>query len=305
MRIAVDVDDVVLDMVPEWCKLYNEEYSDNLSPTDIRSWDMTRYVVKQCGNDIYKYIKNPNLYDFVVPVSGALTSTKFLQEIGHELIYITIDHNEGKLNSLKKFGFVDEKGNNYVVARDKNLIGADILIDDSPDNIANFRSKAILFTRPWNESFDISDKPNVVRCHGWTEAVSLIAKMAYVTRVEGIGKEVPTVVNKNGGKQSALNYRFDLFDPLVIFNVSEILYEGAEKYGEWNWRRISVEENVNHALSHVFAYMAGDEQDDHIGHAICRLMFAQSLLLTPGEDPRMTPKEPETIEDEDVVMGTF
>lgn len=108
--------------------------------------------------------------------------------------------------------------------------------------------------------------------------------------IDGMGQDVPTVVNENGGKQSLLGYRFDLMDPLPMFKLAQILSEGGEKYGEWNWRRLSVNDNLNHALSHIYAYLAGDTQDDHIGHALCRLHFALSLILTPQPVDRMKPE---------------
>lgn len=77
-----------------------------------------------------------------------------------------------------------------------------------------------------------------------------------------------------GGLQSLLNLRFDLLDTKAIFQLAGILDYGAKKYGENNWRKISVESHLNHALVHIFAYLQHDTQDDHLGHAFCRLMFA-------------------------------
>jgi len=92
--------------------------------------------------------------------------------------------------------------------------------------------------------------------------------------VMGVGKDAPIITNKSGGKQSAVNYRFDLIDTDAIFELTKILSEGANKYGEWNWKKINRQDHINHALIHLYAYMAGDTQDDHLGHAFCRIMFA-------------------------------
>lgn len=107
--------------------------------------------------------------------------------------------------------------------------------------------------------------------------------------IDGVGPDAPIIVNQYGGKQSRLDYRFDLIDPLTVFALAKVCSQGAAKYGEWNWRRIPVEDNLNHALSHIFAYLAGDVQDEHLEHAFCRLMFALSLHLTPEESERMKP----------------
>jgi 5'(3')-deoxyribonucleotidase len=111
--------------------------------------------------------------------------------------------------------------------------------------------------------------------------------------IPGIGPDAPATINAQGGRQSALPYRFDLVDPTVMFVLAEILAGGAAKYGKWNWRRIGVNDNLNHALSHIYAYLAGDRQDDHLGHAFCRLHFAKSLESNPDPLGLMTPREPE------------
>jgi len=109
--------------------------------------------------------------------------------------------------------------------------------------------------------------------------------------IYGVGPDAPTIANKKGGKQSSSPYRMDLIDPDVLLDLASIVRDGAEKYGEWNWRNLSVEENLNHAMIHVLAWLAGDRQDNHLGHAFCRLMFARSLDIDPGLSERMIPEE--------------
>lgn len=95
----------------------------------------------------------------------------------------------------------------------------------------------------------------------------------------GLGSDTPTVTNERGAKQSDSPYRLDLFPPEVMFNVGQILDRGAKKYGDDNWRGLSVETNINHALAHLYAYLGGDKQDNHLGNAVCRTMFALAISL--------------------------
>jgi hypothetical protein len=92
--------------------------------------------------------------------------------------------------------------------------------------------------------------------------------------IGGVGKDAPTVANQAGGKQSQLDYRFDLIDAKALFAMAKVLHEGEVKYGPDNWRKINVDSHLNHALSHIYAYFAGDKQDDHLSHALCRTMMA-------------------------------
>jgi hypothetical protein len=97
-------------------------------------------------------------------------------------------------------------------------------------------------------------------------------------RVKGVGKDAPTTINDKGGEQSKVLYRFDLIDPRSIFEMTKVLKEGADKYGnDENWRNISVNEHLNHMLIHAYAYLAGDTSDEHLSHIMCRSMFAQAV----------------------------
>lgn len=97
--------------------------------------------------------------------------------------------------------------------------------------------------------------------------------------IEGVGPDTPTVTNEAGAKQSRLAYRADLLPPLAILAVARVLHGGAEKYGPDNWRGIATADHINHAIVHMFAFLAGDAQDEHLAHAVCRLLFALDLDL--------------------------
>lgn len=92
-----------------------------------------------------------------------------------------------------------------------------------------------------------------------------------------VGPNTSVITNGDGGKQSYLPYRCDLLPPKAIMRVSHILFNGAIRYGEWNWLKISKDDHYNHAMAHLFAHASHDEQDDHIGHAATRLLMMMEL----------------------------
>lgn len=82
------------------------------------------------------------------------------------------------------------------------------------------------------------------------------------------------VTNDKGASQSYTPCRFDIVPPLALFEVAKVLSEGAEKYGAYAWKNIEVNDHLNHAIQHVYGYLSGDRTEEHLSHAICRLMFA-------------------------------
>lgn len=89
----------------------------------------------------------------------------------------------------------------------------------------------------------------------------------------------PMTTNEQGGSQSDIPVRFDLIDAKAMFEMAKVLDHGARKYGEDNWRKISIKEHLNHLLMHTYAYLADDEIDEHLSHILCRATFAQGVAL--------------------------
>jgi hypothetical protein len=95
--------------------------------------------------------------------------------------------------------------------------------------------------------------------------------------IPGVGPDAPTVITDNGGKHSDSPYRCDLLPARAVLEVAAVLKVGSEKYDDGddpNWRRIARKDHVNHAVTHLLAFLAGDLSDDHLAHAACRVLFA-------------------------------
>ena len=98
-----------------------------------------------------------------------------------------------------------------------------------------------------------------------------------------VSPDAPITTNEYGGSQSDVPVRFDLIDAKALFEMAKVLDHGAKKYGANNWRRIPVDDHLNHLLMHVYAYLAGDRSDDHLSHALCRATFALGVKLEDEE----------------------
>jgi hypothetical protein len=104
--------------------------------------------------------------------------------------------------------------------------------------------------------------------------------------IAGMGTNTPVVTNDQGGSQSYIPYRFDLFDGQAMFAMARVLHTGAVKYGENNWRKIGIEDHLNHLIAHAYAYLSGDQSDDHLSHVMCRAMFAQGVEIAEATNER-------------------
>lgn len=65
------------------------------------------------------------------------------------------------------------------------------------------------------------------------------------------------------------NERYDLISPTLMRRLAETCAEGAKKYGPYNWEKgFPISDLLNHALRHLYLYLSGDRQEDHLAHAL-------------------------------------
>lgn len=103
--------------------------------------------------------------------------------------------------------------------------------------------------------------------------------------LEGLGPDTPTATNGRGASQSAIPYAFHTMPATAVLSLAELQAQGDAKYGVANWRGITVDEHVNHAITHLFAYLAGDRQDRHLQHGAWRALAALEMDLTLPPNP--------------------
>jgi hypothetical protein len=67
--------------------------------------------------------------------------------------------------------------------------------------------------------------------------------------------------------------RWDLISPIGLRRLAETCADGARKYGDHNWTKgIPASVMLNHAIRHLYLYLAGDNTEDHLAHAAWNIL---------------------------------
>lgn len=159
MILALDVDEVVLDMIPEWLRRYNEKYGDSVRPEDVDRWDFTQ-VCPKAGARVYDLLREPGFYSRVEPVPGALEDVQRARSLGMRVVFVSscvVGTVDDKVRRLIDTGFLPDTKNqrNFFAATDKTLVNADVLVDDNVDNVEAWAAtgrRAFLKDHPHNRS---------------------------------------------------------------------------------------------------------------------------------------------------------
>lgn len=184
MRIALDVDGVLADVIHAWL-LYNNRIRSTILKSDVTEWDFWKKF-------------NINKFDFyeelsmcwkswkeIPPTEGNIASaSKELSKMG--TVDIVTARDDSTHDDVKKWLKMHGVSfNNYVgvvEGTEKARLDYDFFIDDSPINaqsmLANGKS-VILYAQPWNRDFG---DPRVERVGELREAVEIIGKTSRNSR---------------------------------------------------------------------------------------------------------------------------
>lgn len=188
MRILIDLDEIVVDLLRKWLRVYNHEWNDALTVSKITSFDITRCVKPECREKVYDIIRRVGFFDHLQPLPGAVEGVKNLVAAGHGVYFASDpaggDSARAKIEwVIKHFGW----SNKLLLLRNKHWLDADLLIDDKPRNIVAWARKpgcaTMTIAYPYNKNVQ-----HLTTCYAesytdttkaWETLVSAVADLAY------------------------------------------------------------------------------------------------------------------------------
>jgi len=153
MIYYVDVDQVCADLMTPLVQMYNKDYNDHLTVDDFTVWDMSKSVKPECGTNVYKYFRNPDIYDKISPIPYSLKGVNFLRSKGTVCFVTATDI----CLAGRKFKWLDDNGfkpdpKEYIEMYHKTRLRGDVIIDDKFKTVEGFQGLGILFRQPHNKS---------------------------------------------------------------------------------------------------------------------------------------------------------
>lgn len=167
--LSVDMDDVLAKLLPKWIEVINENERESVSLNDIKSWDLEKYF--RCGRKVFDYLTY-DLYRNLPVMENSQEVLKKLQE-KYDIYIVTtatlyIDSLVAKIEWLEEhFPFIDK--NHVVLCGNKNIIKANIMIDDGVHNLEMFDGVHLLFDAPHNRN-----NQNFTRVYNWKQIENLL-----------------------------------------------------------------------------------------------------------------------------------
>lgn len=152
--ICVDMDDTIENLVETWIQEINIKYNKNYSIDNIKEWDMLKNFPDLTEDEIFDVLNDITVYDKILPYKDAQeyleklnNDSRFKVYIATSTYYKVYTYKMEKV-LFKYFPFL--RNNQLICIADKQLLNADVLIDDYDGNLTNGTYDKILIDKPYN-----------------------------------------------------------------------------------------------------------------------------------------------------------
>lgn len=170
-RIAIDMDEVIADVIPKFLKLYNRDFG---IPLDLVI-EPGNEVFKQIPQDVdqkwLEYINEEGFFRDLAVIPDSQRVIKALQEKYD--VYIVSAAMEFRNSLIDKydwlaehFPFIDWQ---HIMFCGNKIVEVDVLIDDRIKNFVNFKGRPLLYTSPHNLLITDYERVNT-----WEEVAGLL-----------------------------------------------------------------------------------------------------------------------------------
>lgn len=192
LTILVDLDGTVVDLMSVWLDCYNAEMAEDDEEVHIENVSTELSKCCRAGKRVYEFLNRDGWFRHLPELDGAVDAVKELHDQGHRIIICT-SPGQSVYAPSDKFAWVQDHmpflklPNDLIIAHDKHLICADVLIDDNPRKAGPFRkawpaSKVVGIAWPYNRNeadlFDLRAADYLDTSLAWATMRSWVEKLA-------------------------------------------------------------------------------------------------------------------------------
>lgn len=163
MKIYIDMDGVLVDMVSYWLKRYNEDCNQNIAVSDVQDFDITKVIPLEHHQWILYYLREPGFFGpSLQPHVDAIEVFQKICEENEQVFVATTPHTKSETCERDKRKWLEHHApffhiKDAIFTHHKHLMAknGDVLLDDRPETLKKWKDSggiAVCFERPWNKN---------------------------------------------------------------------------------------------------------------------------------------------------------
>lgn len=177
--ILVDMDDTIENLLSAWIEYLNKKHSTSVKRDEVISWNIPDFFHSIDAKSVYEPLHDKDFWKTVEVKEDAVEYMRKLFDEGFQIYICTnscIDTLQEKLDAIlyKHFPYIDD--NHIIITSNKQMIKADVLVDDGPHNHVGGEYAKLLFCCPHNKSFN-AESYGIIRVHDWKEVYGNIHEL--------------------------------------------------------------------------------------------------------------------------------
>lgn len=170
MRILIDLDSTITNFGEVLLRYLNQRNGTNYAYHEINNW----HWFDENFFDPWEPLRYAQFWDNVKPYPNAIKVIENLVDEGNEVYIVTASFFIPSLskkinNTLSWFNFSAINESNIIIAKRKDIIEGDVLIDDGLHNCEAYPGMVLLYNQPWNQKKDWT-----FRAHNWNEVDEML-----------------------------------------------------------------------------------------------------------------------------------
>lgn len=196
-RVILDCDDVLFDCNNTGVQCVNKKYGTNYTIYDIRNWGLMGEII----DERLEYCSDPKFIASLPPYLGAKEFVRKLSKKAEIFIMTNVHPSCAavRFEAIVK-NFPEINPSNIIIGGRKDLISADMMLDDAYHNLENsLVTYPVLFQRPWNYG-----KAGVLSVNGYDEFLQLVDIIKNSETEEVTDVQVVSLVGPSGANKKAL-----------------------------------------------------------------------------------------------------
>ena len=176
LRILVDMDEVLDNLLDGWVAYLNERYGVHADAKDIRQWSLTCVFPFLTEEETIQPLYEDAFHASLAPKPHSVEYLHKMISDGHEVFVVTAASVYQTVPAKMDWLFAHYpylSWENVMIARRKQLIQGDVLIDDGIHNLEGGNYFKILYDCPYNQSYN-AEANGMVRVYSLKEAYEVI-----------------------------------------------------------------------------------------------------------------------------------